>query len=110
MPASEDTIGAALRDFALDQIAQVDMQLARAGAWQHDGVHNARKAIARLRVCLVLLRKSALAARALENRLRGFAHGLSQLRDAQAAFATAKTLRDESRDAHERTVWRELAQ
>jgi hypothetical protein len=110
MPASEDTIGAALRDFALDQVAQVDMQLARAGAWQHDGVHNARKAIARLRACLVLLRESALAARALETHLRALAHGLSELRDSQAAFATAKRLRGESRDARERTVWRELAQ
>jgi len=92
MTIGEDTIGAALRDFALDQVAQVDLELARAGAWQHSGVHLARKALARLRAVLALLRGSPLAQRALEAHLRHFAHGLSPLRDTQAALAAAKKL------------------
>jgi hypothetical protein len=43
MAISEDTIGAALRDYALDQLAQADLQLARAGAGQRSGVHRARE-------------------------------------------------------------------
>lgn len=107
MPTSEDNIGAALRDFALDQIALVDLQLARAGAWQHEGVHLARKALARLRACLELLRKSPFAALALERNLRDFAHGLSPLRDTQAALAAAKHLRGKHTPA--RGVWRRQA-
>ena len=106
MSITEDNIGAALRDYALDQVAQADLQLARAGAWQHAGVHSARKAIARLRAAMELLHKSPLAARALEARLRAFAHGLSPLRDAQAALATAKSLRDEDAPSEE---WRGFA-
>jgi hypothetical protein len=102
MTATEDNLGAALRDFALDQIAHADLQLARAGAWQHEGVHLARKALARLRACLQLLRKSPLAAPALEHNLREFAHGLSTLRDTQAALATARQLRDR---AQPRDIW-----
>jgi hypothetical protein len=107
MSAPEDTLGAALRDFALDQIAQVDIQLARAGAWQHNGVHRARKAIARLRAVIVLLRKSALEDRSIERRLRDFARGLSELRDTQAALATAKSLRERRGTL---APWREIAQ
>src|SRR5438309_1157729 len=106
MAASEDSLGAALRDFALDQAAQSDMQLARAGAWQHTGVHLARKAIARLRAGVELLHKSPLAARALEARLRAFAHALSPLRDTQAALATAKSLRDEDESSKD---WQDFA-
>ena len=105
MAASEDSLGAALRDNALDQLAQSDLQLARAGAWQHQGVHLARKALARLRACVELLHKSPLAPRALETRLRTFAHGLSPLRDTQAALATAKSLRDEDEP---RGDWKDL--
>lgn len=104
---AEDNLGAALRDYALDQIAAADLQLARAGAWQHEGVHLARKALARLRACVELLRKSPLASWPLQRRLRSFAHGLSPLRDAQAALATAKKLRDADTDL--RDVWHELA-
>lgn len=107
MSASEDNLGAALRDYALDQIARADLQLARAGAWQHTGVHRARKAIARLRACVELLHKSPQAARALERRLRTFAHALSPLRDMQAALAAAKRLRDEDRKL--RAAWHEQA-
>ncbi len=32
MSATEDNLGAALRDYALDTLAQADLQLARAGA------------------------------------------------------------------------------
>lgn len=108
MTAPEDTIGIALRDFALDQLAQVDMQLARAGAWQHTGVHEARKAVARLRACVELLRKSPLADRTLERRLRSFAHGLSPLRDTQAALAAARTLRRHTADARAEKIWQRL--
>jgi len=106
MASSEDNIGAALRDYSLDQLAQADLQLARAGAWQDSGVHQARKAIARLRAGLELLHKSPLAARALEARLRLFAHGLSPLRDMQAALATAKSLRAEKESGDD---WRDFA-
>jgi hypothetical protein len=106
MSATEDNFGAALRDYALDQLAQADLQLARAGAWQHAGVHLARKALARLRACVELLHKSPQAARALERRLRGFAHGISPLRDAQAALATAKSLLKEENSLN--ATWRNL--
>jgi len=106
MSITEDNIGAALRDFALDQVAQSDMQLARAGAWQHEGVHLARKALARLRACVELLRKSPQAAPPLEQRLRSFAHGLSPLRDAQAALSTVKTLGKHGEDSDK--TWRDL--
>lgn len=102
----EGSIGAALRDYALDQIAEVDLQLARAGAWQHEGVHLARKALARLRACVELLRKSPIASWPLERRLRSFAHALSPLRDTQAALATAKELR--GADPGLRAVWHGL--
>jgi hypothetical protein len=108
MPTSEDNLGAALRDYALDQLADADLQLARAGAWQHDGVHLARKALARLRACVELLHKSPQAALALEHRLRTFAHGLSPLRDMQAAWATAKSLGKDDKKLRE--IWRDLAQ
>jgi hypothetical protein len=107
MATREDNLGAALRDYALDQLANADLQLARAGAWQQSGVHAARKAIARLRACVELLHKSPLPARALERRLRTFAHCLSPLRDAQAAFTTAKALRDD--DDGPDNDWQELA-
>lgn len=103
MTAPEDGIGLALRDYALDQLAQADLQLARVGAWQHAGVHQARKAIARLRACLELLRKSPLTAPGLERGLRSFAHGLSPLRDTQAALAAAKALRRQDQDT--RAIW-----
>jgi hypothetical protein len=109
MSTPEDTLGAALRDFALDQLAHVDLQLARAGAWQHEGVHLARKGIARLRACLELLHKSPLVESALERRMRSFAHALSPLRDTQAALATAKELRRHGRDKGEREIWRALS-
>ena len=107
MSTNEDSLGAALRDYALDQLAQVDLQLARAGAWQHEGVHLARKALARLRAGAELLHKSPITSRPLERRLRSFAHGLSPLRDTQAALATAKKLRDGSKQMRE--TWREIA-
>ena len=107
MSAAEDNLGAALRDYALDQLAQVDMELARAGAWQHSGVHLARKALARLRACVELLHKSPQAALPLEHRLRSFAHGLSSLRDTQAALSTVKTL--DKHDEGSDETWRDLA-
>src|SRR5690242_20437529 len=107
MSATEDNLGAALRDYALDQLAHVDLQLARAGAWQHEGVHLARKALARLRACVELLRKSPITSLLLERRLRSFAHGLSPLRDTQAALATAKRLRAKNDELQE--TWQELA-
>lgn len=106
MSISEDNLGAALRDDALDQVAQADLQLARAGAWQHGGLHSARKAIARLRASVELLHKSALVTRELDHRLRTFAHGLSPLRDTQAALATAKSLDDDDRS---RNDWQDFA-
>ena len=106
MSITEDNIGAALRDFALDQVAQSDMQLARAGAWQHEGVHLARKALARLRASVELLHKSPQAALPLEHRLRSFAHGLSSLRDTQAALSTVKTLGKHGEDSDK--TWRDL--
>lgn len=107
MSVTEDNLGAALRDYALETLAQTDLQLARAGAWQHDGVHCARKALARLRACVDLLHKSPLSTLSLERRLRSFAHGLSPLRDAQAALATAKRLGKD--DAKLRQIWKDLA-
>jgi hypothetical protein len=107
MAASEGNLGAALRDYALDQLAQADLQLARVGAWQHEGVHLARKAFARLRACVELLHKSPQAALALERRLRSFAHALSPLRDAQAALSTTKYLSRNDQKLSE--TWRSLA-
>jgi len=107
MSATEDNLGAALHDYALDQLAQVDMELARAGAWQHSGVHLARKALARLRACVELLHKSPQAAQPLEHRLRSFAHSLSPLRDTQAALNTVKTLG--KHDEGSNKTWHDLS-
>ena len=107
MSMTEDNIGAALRDYALDQITHADLQLARAGAWQHGGVHLARKAIARLRACVELLHESPQAPREMERHLRRFAHGLSLLRDTQAALATARSLL--KHNGKLAGTWRELA-
>ena len=60
-----------------------------------------------VRLCLELLRKAPLATQALERRLRSFAHGLSPLRDTQAALAAIKTLRRRDRDVRAKKIWPE---
>lgn len=109
MTATEDSIGMALRDRARDQLACINMQLARAGAWQHSGIHRARRAIARLRAILRLLAEDDPGAASAERELRRFAHDLSPLRDAQAAFAAAKQLARRSESKNESRSWREIA-
>ncbi|TLY51438.1 MAG: CHAD domain-containing protein [Gammaproteobacteria bacterium] len=101
-----DSLALALRARALAYAVEVDAQLVRAGQGRHTGVHRARKAMARLRALLALLHAAATPTTHLEHRLRTIAHGLSRLRDAQAAYNTARRLGGTKRNADEFEAWR----
>jgi len=78
-------LGLRLREFALAELASAHDQLARDGVFRHDGVHQARKSIRRVRAALALGRKPlGAAARRLDAELAALCRGLSTLRDAQA--------------------------
>jgi CHAD domain-containing protein len=77
---------------------------------RHKGVHEARKAIRRLRALLSFGRKIFGAqGEALDGKLRSLGRGLSRLRDAEVAVGTVHTL---ARRAHDddKLRWRELEQ
>lgn len=78
-------LGLRLRDFALAELASARDHLAREGVSRHDGVHQARKSLRRVRAVLALGRKPLGApARRLDADLAALCRGLSTLRDAQA--------------------------
>ncbi len=101
-----NALGLALRASAVAHAAEIGTQLVRAGRGHHAGVHRARKALTRLRALLALLRAAPVPPTHLERRARAIARSLSQLRNAQAAYGTARRLSRaaDSPDAH--AAWR----
>lgn len=74
------------------------------------GVHEARKAVRRLRSMLALARDALdEPARALDRQLRGIAKGLSALRDAQVVQETAASIAGESSDPEDIANWQRIA-
>lgn len=84
-PAAGADLGRRLRDFVLSEMNEAAAQLARPGDDRHQGVHQARKRLRRVRAVLALGR-SALGdpGRRLDDEIGRLCRGLSPLRDAQA--------------------------
>lgn len=83
--APRPPLGQRLGDFALAQLASARDHLGRDAGSLHDGVHQARKSIRRVRAALALGRKPlGPAGRRLDAQLAALCRGLSPLRDAQA--------------------------
>lgn len=73
------------------------------------GVHEARKAVRRLRSLLALAREPlGSPARPLDRRLRALAKGLSALRDAQVVEQTAAMMMREAATAEDTALWQRL--
>ncbi|MGL6291277.1 MAG: CHAD domain-containing protein [Silanimonas sp.] len=80
-------LGAVLRAEALHEAERAARQLARPGEERHEGIHQARKSIRRVRAILALGGEAFTAAPAvqrLDAALRSLCRGLSSLRDADA--------------------------
>ena len=83
--ASGLPLGLRLRAFALGELAQAQLLLAKPGESRHEGVHQARKCLRRTRAALALGRKAlGRDGRTLDDDLGRLCRGLSPLRDAQA--------------------------
>ncbi len=83
----QQAIGEALRVYAERELERAIRQLARPGEERHEGIHQARKSIRRVRAVLALggMAFAAIPAVArLDANLRSFCRGLSSLRDADA--------------------------
>ena len=79
--------GAKLGEYAAKELARAARQLGRQGEERHDGVHQGRKSIRRVRAALALIAPSMQTAapiRRLDAGLRSLCRGLSSLRDADA--------------------------
>jgi len=78
-------VGDQLKTYALEQLQRANVCLGWRGSHAHDGVHQARKSMRRVRACLAL-GESALGAGAemLDAELSNICESLSSLRDAQA--------------------------
>ncbi len=73
------------------------------------GVHEARKAVRRLRSLLALAHDAlGKPVRPLDRQLRALAKGLSALRDAQVVVDTASLMADDSDDADEIQAWHRI--
>lgn len=73
------------------------------------GVHEARKAVRRLRSLLALARQAVgEPARELDQQLRGLAKGLSELRDAQVVRETAAAIARTEKDPHDAANWQHI--
>ncbi|MBM4221976.1 MAG: CHAD domain-containing protein, partial [Gammaproteobacteria bacterium] len=85
--------GLALKELALHELTAAREQLARSGSDRHEGVHQARKALRRIRAALALGRKP-LGGRGkrLDADLASLCRGLSPLRDAEALVETLQRL------------------
>lgn len=83
----QESIGAALRGFAGHELERAARQLARPGEERHEGIHQARKSIRRVRAVIALgsgvFAAGPVAAR-VDADLRRLCRGLSSLRDADA--------------------------
>lgn len=92
-PEREDRPGERLRAFGLAQLQSAARLLARRGQARHEGVHEARKCLRRVRALLALA-GSRLGAHAvaLDAELRRLCRGLSPLRDASALIEALQRL------------------
>ncbi|HVH33976.1 MAG TPA: CHAD domain-containing protein [Tahibacter sp.] len=92
-PAREDRPGDRLRAFGLAQLRSAVRLLARRGQARHEGVHEARKCLRRVRALLALAgpRLGAQAV-SLDAELRRLCRGLSPLRDASALLEALQRL------------------
>jgi hypothetical protein len=105
--ASHPRLVAALSRLAIDEGQAIDRALAGARN-RHKGVHEARKAVRRLRALLSFGTEAFGAeGEALDRKLRALGRGLSSLRDAQVAVVTVHTLARRA-DGEHKPVWRAL--
>lgn len=103
--ADAGSLGAALRDYGLAELASAEEQLALPGSRVHDGIHQARKAIRRTRAMLGLVRTMlGPGGRLVDRELRRMNQRLSPLRDAHALVQTLDRLRTKARNDHTRSV------
>lgn len=102
------TLGAALQAVAMSELATIDAALSR-GRARHRGVHEARKAIRRLRALLALGDDAfGDAGEALDATLSRIGKSLSVLRDAQVVVDTARRIGRRADQASRRDVWLRL--
>lgn len=93
-------LGVRLKAFALAELAQAQVLLAKPGEKRHDGVHQARKRLRRTRAALALGRKALGGeGRRLYEDLGQLCRGLSPLRDAQALIEGLQRLPASEPDA-----------
>lgn len=91
--APETALGLKLRAFALAELHDACALLAKPGDSRHEGVHQARKKIRRVRAALALGRKRlGSEGRRLDEDLGRLCRGLSPLRDAQALIEALERL------------------
>lgn len=103
-----DGLGVALRTLAMRELDALRAALGDARS-PHRGVHEARKAIRRLRSILLLGRKPFRAdGTAIDAGLKALATSLSALRDAHVAAETATRVRRRIEDEAARTRWATL--
>jgi CHAD domain-containing protein len=89
---TQSPIAHALAYLAMEEGQSIDRALAGARN-RHKGIHEARKAIRRVRALLSFGRKAFGAqGKRLDRKLQALGRGLSRLRDAQVSVATAHTL------------------
>ena len=103
--ADAGSLGAALRDYGLAELASAEEQLALPGSRVHDGIQQARKAIRRTRAMLGLVRTMlGPGGRLVDRELRRMNQRLSPLRDAHALVQTLDRLRTKARNDRTRSV------
>ncbi|MEL1263166.1 CHAD domain-containing protein [Pseudoxanthomonas putridarboris] len=104
--AASPATGEQMAALVAEDAAVLTASLARAPS-DPRGVHEARKAVRRLRSVLALARDPlGEPARALDRQLRGIAKGLSALRDGQVVQETAASIARESQDSEDAANWR----
>ncbi len=87
------SLGAALRNFALAELADASLMLGRDGEARHVGVHQARKRLRRARAALALARRAlGENGRRIDEALARACRGMSPLRDAQALLEALQRL------------------
>uniref|UniRef100_UPI00214982A0 CHAD domain-containing protein n=1 Tax=Tahibacter caeni TaxID=1453545 RepID=UPI00214982A0 len=95
-PAAPRRPGAALRAFGLAQLRRAERQLGDQGEARHDGVHEARKCLRRVRALLAFAGPClGPQAAAVDAELRRLCRGLSPLRDASALLEALQRLQDD---------------
>jgi CHAD domain-containing protein len=105
--APQNPIGHALAGLAVEEGLAIDHALAGARN-RHKGIHEARKAIRRVRALLSFGSKAfGEKGKRLDRRLQALGRGLSRLRDAQVSVATTHTLQRRAALEH-KPLWQEL--